>query len=76
VVGSVEYERRVRKNWAATVFYDVGNALNSISDPLRYSVGVGARWFSPVGPVRVDLGFPLTEAEDTVRLHITIGPDL
>jgi translocation and assembly module TamA len=76
VVGSIEYERRIKEKWGAAVFYDVGNALNSLGDPLRYSVGIGARWRSPVGPVRVDLGIPITEAEDAVRLHISLGPDL
>lgn len=76
LVGSVEYEQRIKGKWSAAVFYDAGNALNNISDPLRQGIGVGVRWQSPVGLVRVDLGVPLDESEDSVRLHLTIGPDL
>ncbi len=76
LVGSAEYEQRIQGKWSAAVFYDAGNALNDISDPLRQGVGVGVRWQSPVGLVRVDLGVPLDESEDSVRLHLTIGPDL
>jgi outer membrane protein insertion porin family len=45
------------------VFFDTGNAWThdqgfDLSD-LRYSVGWGVRWLSPVGPLRVELGYPL-----------------
>lgn len=76
LVGSVEYEHRLTESWGAAVFYDVGNALNSFSDSLREGAGVGVRWRSPVGLVRVDLAVPLDESDDDLRLHLTIGPDL
>lgn len=76
LVGSAEYEHRIKEKWGAALFYDAGNALNELSDPLRHSVGVGVRWRSPVGLVRVDVAAPLSESEDSVRLHLTIGPDL
>lgn len=75
LVGSAEYEQRFSDNWGAAVFFDAGNALNDFSDPLREGAGVGVRWRSPVGMVRVDVAAPLDESEDDVRLHINIGPD-
>ena len=41
------------------VFWDVGKGFNKISDitPLKTGVGVGIRWFSPMGPIRIDIGF-------------------
>lgn len=42
------------------VFYDVGEANNAISaKDLRQDVGFGVRWFSPIGPLRFEWGFPL-----------------
>ena len=39
--------------------------------------GIGLRWRSPVGLVRVDVAVPVvSDLEDGVRFHILIGPDL
>jgi len=78
LVGSVEVEQRVFGNWAIAAFTDAGNAFESFDD-LEVEVGVGAglRWFSPLGPIRVDLAVPLdADAPDDFRFHITLGPDL
>jgi outer membrane protein insertion porin family len=44
------------------VFVDAGNAYggdqNDIIDDARYAAGGGMRWLSPLGPLRVELGFP------------------
>lgn len=75
-VGSVELEHMFLKDWGAAVFSDFGNAFNSFSDPIEYSVGVGVRWRSPVGLIRVDLAKGLSEKDEPIGLHIVIGPDL
>lgn len=57
-------------------FFDVGNSFNSFDfGDMRRSVGVGARWMSPFGPLRVDLGFPVTKksGDDTSVLGFSIG---
>jgi translocation and assembly module TamA len=59
-------------------FIDSGNAYDEFNNfnPAT-GVGVGIRWFSPLGPIRVDLAFPLEkDAPDDYRIHITLGPDL
>ena len=60
-------------------FFDMGNAFAksenfSISD-FRRSVGFGARWMSPFGPLRVELGFPLNKKsdDDTSVIGFSIG---
>jgi outer membrane protein insertion porin family len=42
---------------------------------IRRSVGFGARWLSPFGPLRVELGFPLNKqpGDDTSMLGFSIG---
>lgn len=76
VVAAVEYDFNVRENWKLAMFYDVGNAFNELNDlELKSSVGVGVRWLSPIGPIRVDLASAL-DNDNKLRLHITMGPDL
>ena len=56
--------------WAA--FVDAGNAADRWSDldpVLGY--GVGLRWRSPVGPLRIDLAYG--QAVRQVRLHVSVG---
>ena len=42
---------------------------------LRYSVGFGFRWFSPIGPLRFEWGIPLNKqvGEDSIVFEFTIG---
>jgi outer membrane protein insertion porin family len=50
------------------VFFDMGNAFaeNESINPadLRFGVGAGMQWFSPFGPILVQLGFALDKLED------------
>jgi outer membrane protein insertion porin family len=50
------------------VFYDLGNAYEAGQplDPTRVltSWGFGLRWFSPLGPLRFEWGFPLDRRKD------------
>ena len=78
VVASAEYEYYFKPNWGIATFVDTGDAFSSFgSYRQKIGVGVGARWRSPVGMVRVDLGFPVHDDHASgVELHIVIGPDL
>jgi len=76
LVGSLEYEQRITGNWSAALFHDVGNALNDFSDPLQKGVGLGLRYRTPVGQIRVDVAQARSNPEHPLRLHISIGPDL
>ncbi|SDG10085.1 autotransporter assembly complex protein TamA [Phytopseudomonas seleniipraecipitans] len=73
---SAEYQYSVAEKWRVATFYDAGNAFNSLDFPtLKSAVGIGMRWVSPVGPLRLDLAHPLDE-EGGVRLHFSMGPEL
>ena len=79
LVGSAELDHRLSDKWSVAAFYDVGNALNNfdnLGDQIAEGAGVGIRWHSPVGPVRIDFAWALTEPYDGFRLHLVIGPDL
>lgn len=76
MVGSIELEHSLNNKWAVAMFYDVGNAMDSFDDKLERGAGLGVRWRSPVGPVRLDLATAMSRDDRPWRLHISIGPDL
>ena len=72
----IEYDFQVASAWKLAAFVDAGNSFNRLSDlKLNRGVGLGVRWLSPIGPIRVDLASPL-DNDNSLRLHITMGPDL
>lgn len=74
LTGSVEYDHRVWGDFALATFYDAGNAFDTSDFTFYSSAGFGLRWFSPIGPIRVDFGFPLKDGG--FRFHLSMGPDL
>ncbi len=76
LTASVEGDWRLRERWSAAVFTDAGNVgEDNILQNLPWSIGFGVRWYSPVGPIRLDFAFP-QEGGDAFRIHISMGPDL
>jgi translocation and assembly module TamA len=73
---SLEYEYPIQGAWSAALFVDAGNAFDAWSDGLKRSAGIGLRWRSPVGPIRLDLAFPEDQSRDSFRIHFSMGPDL
>lgn len=73
---SIEYNYTFREQWALAAFIDTGRAYKDSSDPYRVGIGFGLRWLSPVGPLRVDVGYGISEDTRPVRLHLSIGPQL
>ncbi|HTV03408.1 MAG TPA: BamA/TamA family outer membrane protein, partial [Luteitalea sp.] len=68
----------------AAGFIDAGNIFLRVSDldlgGIRGAAGFGVRYLSPIGPIRVDLGFKLARQsfangsrEGRTALHITVG---
>jgi outer membrane protein insertion porin family len=61
------------------VFFDMGNAFaeDEAINPadFRFGTGVGAIWFSPFGPILVQLGIPLDalEDEDSAVFEFSVG---
>lgn len=80
VVASAEFERMFTRQWGGAVFVDAGDAFDDFGSDdfeMQLGVGVGVRWRSPVGPLRLDLAHGLgDDAQNAIRLHLTIGPDL
>jgi translocation and assembly module TamA len=75
-IASAEYEHYFLPNWGLAVFVDAGDAFTNDFNA-NVGAGLGLRWRSPIGVVRVDVGTPIvTQLEKSIRLHIVIGPDL
>ena len=60
-------------------FYDAGNTWNGgyYPDDLRMTCGAGIRWYSPIGPLRLEYGYVLDRKglndDSTGRFEFTIG---
>lgn len=74
---SIEYEHRLSDAWSLAVFTDGGNAFNDFTRPkLQWSAGLGARFYTAVGPIRLDLARQLDTGDNALRIHLTIGTPL
>jgi outer membrane protein insertion porin family/translocation and assembly module TamA len=76
---SFELRRAVTEQIGAAVFVDAGQvSLQSWDFPfgdMQYGTGFGLRYRSPVGPIRVDLGFPLDRRGDDAawQVYLSVG---
>jgi translocation and assembly module TamA len=76
IAGSLEYQYSIAEKWRIATFIDQGNSFNNLELPsLKTGVGIGLRWVSPVGPIRIDLAHAL-EDPGGIRLHFSMGPEL
>jgi translocation and assembly module TamA len=71
-VVSAEYVFWFRPKWGAAIFYDRGDAADTVADldPVA-GYGLGARWRSPVGPINLDVAYG--EEPGRYRLHAAVG---
>lgn len=76
VAGSAEYQYSLTEKWRVATFIDQGNSFNTLELPsLKTGVGIGVRWVSPVGPLRLDVARALDD-DGGLRLHFSMGPEL
>jgi translocation and assembly module TamA len=75
---SFELRLRFGEEWGAVVFVDAGavseEGIPGLRD-LSVGAGIGLRYHTPIGPVRVDLAAPLTASagDSPVQLYVAIG---
>lgn len=75
---TIELRQRVWHNIGAVVFADAGQ-VNRSSAPfggrLQEGVGIGARYYTAIGPVRVDIAVPLNAQRggDSFDLYLGLG---
>ncbi|MDN5925096.1 MAG: BamA/TamA family outer membrane protein [Xanthomonadales bacterium] len=77
LVGGATVEHYFSKNWGMAAFVDAGNAFSGTDFHPVVGTGLGLRWISPVGMIRVDVGVPIHNSRHHgLQLHLVIGPDL
>jgi translocation and assembly module TamA len=77
ITASAEAELRVLTNWSVAAFVDVGNAFNEWDDrDLKRGIGVGIRWYTIAGAIRIDFAKGLDLPDKPWRIHFTIGTSL
>ena len=83
IIVNAELRTPVRGGFGIVGFFDAGNVFARTTDinlgELRSAAGFGLRYKSPIGPIRVDLGFKLRRhtidgrREDLTAFHISLG---
>jgi translocation and assembly module TamA len=76
VIASAEYEHYFMDKWGVAAFVDAGDAFTNQYDT-NVGAGIGLRWKSPVGLVRLEVARPVvSDFDHSWRIHLVIGPDL
>ena len=76
--GSLEYQYNVTGRWWGAVFVDGGEAVSDIRNSnWKTGAGVGVRWQSPVGPIKLDFAVPVGDKDEHgLQFYIGLGPEL
>jgi translocation and assembly module TamA len=61
IAGSLEWRQRFAQNFGGAVFVDAGQvsaSLKPLPSDFRVGVGMGVRYYTPIGPIRFDVAVP------------------
>ncbi|NLD39495.1 MAG: BamA/TamA family outer membrane protein [Desulfatiglans sp.] len=77
---SLESRWRITKNMGLVLFLDGGSAFTERpfgrGEDIRWGTGMGFRYFTPIGPLRLDIGIPLDKREgidNSFQIYISLG---
>jgi translocation and assembly module TamA len=80
VEASVEFRQRIGKSWGAVAFVDAGSAYPYFMPDFglfapRVGAGLGVRYYTDFGPVRVDVGLPVNrrEGDPPFGVYVSLG---
>jgi translocation and assembly module TamA len=74
----LEFRQRLYTNWGIVAFVDAGQvsaSLKPLPDDTRFGTGAGMRYYTPIGPIRVDVAVPVARrpGEDSFEVYIGLG---
>lgn len=82
-ISSLEFSTELRVKVTDTIgivpFFDAGSAYRTIvphpGSELFYGAGIGGRYYTPIGPLRIDVAFPINKrpSDSSVQVYISIG---
>jgi translocation and assembly module TamA len=76
---SAELRQRLTGRFGMAVFVDAGNVWDTSmpkpAEGLQYAAGVGGRYYTDFGPLRLDVAVPLNrrKRDDTFGLYVSLG---
>ena len=80
VESNVEFRQRFGKAFGAVAFIDAGSAYPDVFPDFslfapRVGAGVGARYYTDFGPIRLDVGFPLNrrDGDPFFGIYVSLG---
>ncbi len=78
LAATVELRQRIGESFGAAAFVDAGQVgVGSVpgEGSLRVGAGVGARYYTAIGPIRLDIAVPLNKQrrDDLLQVYIGIG---
>ncbi len=80
MIFSFELRNRIWDNFGWTLFYEFGNVyanpIPEFDQPIRQSAGLGLRYHTPVGPIRLDFAIPMNRRKHLDRaleVYFSIG---
>jgi translocation and assembly module TamA len=76
VAGTLEWRQRFAQNFGGAIFVDAGQvsaSLKPLPSDFRVGVGMGVRYYTPIGPIRFDVAVPT--ARKTGRYYSVIDPN-
>lgn len=76
--GTVEWRQRILKNYGIVGFMDMGQVSANgapFTSNWHAGAGIGARYYTSIGPIRLDVAVPLNKLPggDSLELYIGIG---
>jgi translocation and assembly module TamA len=76
--GSTEFRQRIGRNLGFAVFLDAGQVsqnINPLNSTLRFGTGAGVRYYTPIGPIRLDVAVPINRLPggDAFEIYIGLG---
>jgi len=72
----VEFRQRLYTSWGAVAFVDAGQvsaSLKPLHSDVRIGTGAGARYYTPIGPIRFDIAVPVGRRPGDDRFEVYIG---
>jgi translocation and assembly module TamA len=78
--GSIELRQRIGTNMGAAVFVDAGQvsgSLRAVASEFAVGAGIGLRYYTPIGPIRLDVGVPTKRLpapyDDAFEVYVGLG---
>jgi translocation and assembly module TamA len=77
--GQAEYRQRIGQSLGFVVFLDAGQVsqdVNPLDSTLRFGTGAGVRYYTPIGPIRLDIGIPINREGGGVTQGFITGDQI